>query len=271
MKYILLSLFCVLSAITCFAQSPIISGSIVDAVISDPIPYVNIGVLGKGIGTVSNPDGSFELDLKETLDSDSIRFSYLGYKSISFSIESLKATLLSDSIITMEEDTQLLKEVVIVGRKKFKKKVIGSDAQSTAFGFSYDLGGAIGRRFNIRKESTQLLNFEAFVKENTYESIKLRLNIYYTDNKIPGERINRENIYIDFSDPSGPIKVDLEKYKIFVDQDVIVTLEWVDFVGDGYFSLGSKFGTSGIKVRYASEGEWATYPMTLGFNMLVAY
>ena len=58
----------------------IISGEIRDAKTKVELPYVNISVLNKEIGTVSTKEGSFEFHLNESNANDTLRVSMIGYK-----------------------------------------------------------------------------------------------------------------------------------------------------------------------------------------------
>jgi len=72
-------------------------------------------------------------------------------------------------------------------------------------------------------------------------------------------------------DEQGPLIVDLEKYRLIVNDDFFVTLEWVDNYGDGQFRISSRIGTSGIKQKVTSGDYWRNLPFTLGYNVLVKY
>lgn len=173
----------------------------------------------------------------------------------------------------MEENIEELDEVIIMSKKEWKKKTLGSETNSTSMtmGFSSSLGGELGRRINITKKQTHILKFKTHVALNTYESIKLRLNVYNVKNGLPGEKINTENIYIDFIGKSGLLTADLEQYNLIVDNDIFVTLEWVDNQGDGDFRISSRLGISGIKQKASSEDNWRELPFTLGYSILVKY
>ena len=60
------------------------AGSVVDAETGQPIPFVNVGVVGRSIGTVSDVDGSFLLELppNRLSGTDLIRISSLGYEPV---------------------------------------------------------------------------------------------------------------------------------------------------------------------------------------------
>jgi len=56
-----------------------ISGKVIDRKTGLPIPYVNIGLFEKNIGTLSDPDGSFEITVPHQFKNDSIIFSSIGF------------------------------------------------------------------------------------------------------------------------------------------------------------------------------------------------
>lgn len=268
-----LTLIFMLLAVFSYSQSSIIKGRLLDKNTNDSLPYVSIGILKKGIGTVSKSNGSFSLDMKNALDIDTVKFSSLGYKPLIFKIKTLKKILNSNPNIKMEESIENLDEVIIMSKKKWKEKILGSETKSTSvtMGFSSNLGSELGRKINITKKQTHILKFNTYVALNTYASIKLRLNFYTVKNGLPSKKINTENIYVDFIGKSGLLTVDLEKYKLIVDNDIFISLEWVDNQGDGQFRISSRLGTSGIKHKYSSEDNWRAVPFTLGYNISIKY
>lgn len=82
MKYRLLLLLILLSQFI-FAQNTIdLNGQIIDSESGQVIPYVNIGLPAKNIGTVSNEEGMFNLYAQEAVsDTDIIQISSIGYKT----------------------------------------------------------------------------------------------------------------------------------------------------------------------------------------------
>ena len=117
-----LTLIFMLLAVFSYSQSSIIKGRLLDKNTNDSLPYVSIGILKKGIGTVSKSNGSFSLDMKNALDIDTVKFSSLGYKPLIFKIKTLKKILNSNPNIKMEESIENLDEVIIMSKKNGKKK-----------------------------------------------------------------------------------------------------------------------------------------------------
>ena len=60
-----------------FAQLTKIMGKVTDAETKEPIPFVNIIIMGTTLGTLTDFEGRYSLDIKTT--ADSIRVSLLGY------------------------------------------------------------------------------------------------------------------------------------------------------------------------------------------------
>ena len=73
-----------------FSQT--ISGTVVDLSSKQALAYVNIGIIGKGIGTVSDINGKFSINLDDSLNSQTLKFSYIGYTSKILMLEKLKRT-----------------------------------------------------------------------------------------------------------------------------------------------------------------------------------
>ncbi|MDH7444956.1 carboxypeptidase-like regulatory domain-containing protein [Aquimarina sp. 2201CG14-23] len=254
-----------------FSQTSPLKGLVVDANTNQPFSYANINVPNKNIGCITKADGSFVLDPKNAQENDSIVFSYIGYESKSFTLKSLKKFLNSNTAIGLQENIEELDETVIISKTRWKIKTLGSQTTSSlGYGFSADVGSELGRKIKIQKKNTHLLKFGAHVVTNTYESIKLRLNIYALRDGGLGEKINTENIYVDFKDTSGFLEIDLEPYNIVVSENIIITLQWVDYTGSGDFKVSSKLpGLS--KTILKSFGYTMKFPITLGYHVKVKY
>ena len=93
-------------------QSNTVTGVVVDAN-GEPIIGANVVVKGTSIGTITDIDGRFTLEVPEGAV---LQVSYIGYMDQSIAIG--KQSVLN---ITMKEDTQKLDEVVVVGYGTMKK------------------------------------------------------------------------------------------------------------------------------------------------------
>lgn len=102
-------------------QTSTIKGKIVDA-LGEPIIGASVLVKGTTNGTITDFDGNFSLDVPT---SGTLVISYIGYKTIETPIGNQKTFN-----ITMQEDTETLEEVVVVGYGTQKKATLtGSVSQ----------------------------------------------------------------------------------------------------------------------------------------------
>lgn len=105
-KYLLM---CVLSAFSIFAlaQERIISGTVTDAG-GEPIPGVNVLVEGTTIGTVTDFDGNYKINVPG--DNSTLVFSYIGYQTVEQQVGARSAI-----DVQLDESLEQLQEVVVVG------------------------------------------------------------------------------------------------------------------------------------------------------------
>lgn len=103
------------------AQSkPEITGKVVSKANGEPIPGVAVVELGTNNGTATEPDGTFQLNLI-TID-PKIKVNFLGFKSMEIDVKAG-----GKYTIEMEEDSEQLNEVVVVGFGEQKKvSVVGA-------------------------------------------------------------------------------------------------------------------------------------------------
>ncbi|MGS2737789.1 SusC/RagA family TonB-linked outer membrane protein [Sinomicrobium sp. M5D2P17] len=88
-----------------------VSGTVTDN--SGPLPGVNVVVKGTTVGTTTDFDGNYSIDASS---GDILVFSYIGYRTLE---KTVSGTTLD---IVLEEDTQQLDEVVLIGYGQVKKK-----------------------------------------------------------------------------------------------------------------------------------------------------
>lgn len=233
MKTFLLILCLLQSSLFVFGQD--VSAQIKDFKTQKPIEYVNIGILKKEIGTVSDSLGFFKISLLNVLNLDTLRISAIGYKTKNFSIKELRSKEFL-RIIFLKEEVIQLKEIIIsnkerepfqLGLKKeycyplpFYKKVSGQVhfPQKNLF---HEIGTRFKNSKTIQLDSIQI----NFARVNLY-NLKFRLNIYTIENeKITN--ILKQPIYVSLSKEEAlnfPV-INLKKNNIELDFDFLITIE----------------------------------------------
>ncbi len=120
MRYAILKLLVLLSTAYGFSQTRTITGTVSDNM--GPMPGVNVLVKGTTNGVVTDFDGEFIID--GISDTDILVFSYVGFVP-----QEIPVGTQNTINITMQEDTQALDEVIVVGYGTQKKSnVVGSVA-----------------------------------------------------------------------------------------------------------------------------------------------
>ena len=132
MKKHLVYLITIFSTQLIFSQ---IKGKIIDPN-NTPIPYVNIAVENEAIGTTSEENGEFLINLKNT--NKTLVFSAIGYE-----VTKLKATEVGTVIL--KPTTYIINEVVIAKRFETKEKEIGTT--NSVISQAFDNGPRIDVKF----------------------------------------------------------------------------------------------------------------------------
>jgi hypothetical protein len=85
-------------------------GQVVDASTQDPLPFVNIGLVDKNIGTVTDEEGYFQLEVDPLkYGKANLRFSMIGYESKTFLLEEYLQNELI--VVPLAEEATALEEV----------------------------------------------------------------------------------------------------------------------------------------------------------------
>lgn len=99
----------------CAQKDYVVSGTVIDSK-GEPIIGATVAVKGGGVGTITDLDGGFVLKTKENA---TVVISFIGY-----STREMKASAINKQRVVLEEDTQTLDEVVVVGYGSQKKETM---------------------------------------------------------------------------------------------------------------------------------------------------
>ena len=258
-------------------QAQFITGKVLDAENRQPLPFVNIGVLNKNLGTVSNEYGTFLLELNPEFLLDTLRFSMIGFGRKDFIVQDYLEQEKAENIILLKEEVLLLEEVTVVRKKnkKYKRKILGNKTESKTLvgGFtSNDLGNEIGFICRIRKTPTFVEAFNLSIAKNTYGSVRFRLNFYSLKQGVPNQNLLDETIMILTDIESGNVSLDLKPYDIVMEDDFLVSIEWIEDLGSGELLFSAGFFGSNLYARATSQGTWTQMGVAAyGMNVEVIY
>ena len=208
-----------------------VQGRVVEKVTDAPLAYVNIGVVDKGVGTVTDSKGEFTLAIPSSLNEETIRISMVGYKSLEYKVSDFVAKIKNDYNIFLEPDVTIIQEIAIVDSKmRSYTKGNRSKTQNFTVGFDSDtLGNEFATKIRIRKRRTILKDVRLSIVENTFDTLRFRLNIYSVKNGKPGELLNKQNIILETAKKDSEVLiVDLTPYNVVVQRNFFVSLEWIE-------------------------------------------
>jgi protease II len=123
-------------SVSLLAQSQLtLKGMVTDSDSDEPLSFSYVTLTGVALGTVTDGDGAFVLNIPAVHADKSIVFSYLGYERKTYAISALAE--MSPVIIRLGKDVKQIKEVVIkpdksISAKQLLKRVINNIEQNYA-------------------------------------------------------------------------------------------------------------------------------------------
>lgn len=251
--------FLLLISNMCFSQNLILKGT-VKATNNKNLAYVNIGIKNKNIGTISNKNGHFSIRINEENKSDSLSFSYLGYKQLTIKISDIVKKNISKFILNQELFS--LDEVTIISKKTKEKKLGTKSYLNFVVG---DVRADNNQNNNIQefakklkiKKPSKLLEVNIALSNININSAKFRVNFYSIKDHLPFEKIGNQNIIIEKQIINGWNTFDLKKFDLKFEKPIFISIEYLPQKYNELMPFrynGQLFGKS-IK-RSSSLGNW---------------
>jgi hypothetical protein len=249
------------------ADNLTIQGVIKDAKNQNPLGYVNIGLLNTAKGTVSDMDGRFILFLNEIDTNQKIKISHLGYATQLLLLKDLKQD--EPLEIFLEPQSFSLEPIEIQASKLFSKK-IGCEKIETQRNVSFslskqpnqNLGAAIGKKIKIKKKF-YLDTVAFYIRQNSFDTVRFRVNIHKIKDGRPGDLLNTEAIIVELTNQKrGWIEVDLTPYEIKYNQSIIPSIEWIYHSKKGrrlQMPIAMPRFASTHYYRYGSQNKWKRF------------
>jgi len=240
------------------------SGIIVDKKTKQPIAYANVGIPGKNIGTVSNEDGFFSLEVSDIEDILKIScIGYYDYESLlkDFHNREIDTIYLKKSVVDLEE--------IIIKPKNLKTKVFGVKTKSQAISAGF-IGNAFGGEVGILMKNKHKAYLQKLYLNltSTYDTLFYRINIYKKDES--GEFVNVLTKPIYFEQPGNvstrPLIIDLVPYNLQIEGKFLVTMEFVKDLGEGSLYFSAAFFRK-TYYRETSQSKWGTIPIGVSISV----
>ena len=245
------------------AQSPI-SGTIRNARTHEALPYVNIGVVGKALGTVSNELGAYQLPFRAELAGDTVRVSSLGFAPRNLLLRELAA----HPDVALEPAAVALAGVLVRARPAFRRThVLGhaGNAENSTYNLSRDdLGGQLGTVIKLSRRPTRVLDVNFNLAQSSKGEVTFRVNLYRLDRHgRPTEtKLLAHDLLVTMPVVRGPVKVDLRTEQLVLDENFFLAVEmikWPDAAaGNADFTFSAAIGYTDNEVyeRKTSQAPW---------------
>jgi uncharacterized membrane protein len=209
-----------------------------DSATKIPLAYVNIGILGSTVGTISNEDGTFTIVVPSKHNGDSIIFSMLGYERRVIPVRRL---IDGKTSIYLEEKPTRLETVTVKGNpKKVKGYRLGNRYHKGGliYGDSIAAGSAmallIENKYPTYHKDLQFPVYpkesSLFINRNTLDSFKVRIRFLsrHPTTGLPDKDLFDQSIIHTSSVRNGWINFDLEPYRIVIsDPSFFLVFEWI--------------------------------------------
>lgn len=209
-----------------------ITGKIRNKVTAEPIPYANIGLANQNIGTLSDPDGTFELEVPLGQQGDSILFSSIGFDPIKIPVHQLRYSSTTD--IRLSPSNKILDEVVILAKKKSSRiKRLGWMGGKDGI-LPFDTvqgGGAVAILVESPTSICRVEKLQVRLMYNSKDTSRLRLHFFAYDSvkQLPAEELLTKEIVLKGTKHFGWLRFDLATYSIIVNRKKFaVGFEWID-------------------------------------------
>ena len=193
-----------------------IKGVVKDSLTGKPIPYVNIWVANENIGTTSEENGQFILNINPK--NQMLLFSSIGFETIKKQISDCQKVILKPIIIKLDE-------VVISKPKNTKLIEIGNSKKRFYLPEPQVVPWILARKFQIDVNNNELKYVKEiifFTKSDVDNGI-FRARIFEVKkDSMPGADLISEEIIISTKKGEHKTIVDISKYKLQIPKEGIV-------------------------------------------------
>ena len=223
--------------------------------------FATVGVVNKNVGTITDEDGVFELEIPIKYRNQVLTISHIGYNTLSLKIDSLLK--LDYVVIELIEKVILLEEIVVISKKlKGKTKEYGNTKKHNLFLWIQDGDRGSEIVTLIDPKSEILLNSVSINVLNQLEKeFTLLLNVYGVDvtTKLPAAQLLKTQKIIQSNLKKGWLEVDLTNEGIVVDKPFYIGFQWVRIDEPLPLIGGKNEPSKNSLIRYKALGNWEKF------------
>jgi hypothetical protein len=261
----------------------LVKGKIIDQENNQPLAYVSVGILNKSQGTLTDTLGNFNFHISQENLADTMQISLIGHFSKRMSVKNFIES--KDNTISLAMKITELKELVISNNKSYIE-TIGRQGSGKLIQVSIHnkksveetIGSEMGMRYKTKRTNGFLKDFNFYLSANNFNYIKYRINIYSVKDNMPDTLICNKQIFMTVDNfKTGWTKVDLSTYNLNVNQDFIVTVQWIESRMDKkenpitMIPVAMSLFSKDCYARIASQDKWKKVGMNLSNYVTMTY
>ncbi|MGB3801984.1 MAG: carboxypeptidase-like regulatory domain-containing protein [Lewinella sp.] len=250
-----------------------LTGEVSDCTTGEGIPYATVYHPSSGRGTTPDSTGEFVLSVEDSWSAgDSLLVSSVGYAAGAFAYDERDAERLEVCLTAQQIN---LPGVTNTAKRFGKARTYGNRSESrqivTGWSVTPRNGAERGSRIRLRgKEVHMLKTIRLHIASSTYDSLRLRFNLYPGPVPTPSAR-PAYSWLVDTEQLSGWMNVDVLAEEILLVGDIFLAVEvveaWSDRTGNQLFLSAGLF-TDGLFHRDRHFGEWRRAELGLAINVL---
>lgn len=169
------------------AQDNMVSGIVIDSLTQEPLPFTNIGVVGRELGSISNDEGRYTLSLEKVNPTDTVFFSFVGYQNVRFTV----AQLLNNSTVRLFENAVQLSDFSVLSREYTPIEIL--DLAKKNFSKNHSTKFQKQKIFMRDASYTTMHKGDVQYKKSTFEAINKEFVNHFNE-----EMPENINIYSDY-------------------------------------------------------------------------
>lgn len=244
-----------------------LTGTITAGSAAGPVPYANLGIPGKTVGTVTDERGTYQLAYTSANLTDTVYVSSLGYQPQRVVLRELVA----QPNRTLVPVAVPLAGVRVQAAGFYKRRrTLGctSTSQSIITRLKAEhLGAEMGMVVSLKHKPAKLLTAHFNVLYYQPDTLQFRVNLYrlLPDGRPSGEKLLTRNLLVSTADrvnSDAPLTVDLTTDQLVMDEDFLLTLEWISggevqqVSKNLAFSSSLGYGKGDLYFRKTSQDSW---------------
>lgn len=213
-------------------RSTTLTGKVTNQKTGEPVPYANIGLVDRNIGTLSDPDGSFEIVIPNAYLEESLMCSSIGYETSEIRLSQLNSSSPYHSVV-MKPSVTVLKEIIVKPKGRLKVDRLGwmGGKDGVLPLDTIQGGGTVAMLLQAEEVPAFVSKLQVRLMYNSKDTLTLRLHFYDYDSTTgaPGKELLDHEILLTETKRYGWLRFDLSDENIVItSQPFFVGFEWIE-------------------------------------------